>query len=79
MHVHMYEFADDNKQEILEPKLFSIFCYFSFKWIIFAVEVLESKNEIFEECYLDVPVLSLVAILKSIIDKLSKNIKGIHF
>ena len=46
---------------------------------MFAVEVLESKNEIFEECYLDVPVLSLVAILKSIIDKLWKNIKGIHF
>ena len=27
MYVCIYEFQDDNKQEILELKLFNIFCY----------------------------------------------------
>ena len=49
MYACMYEFPDDNKQVILEPKLFNIFCSCTFKWPSnapspFAVEVLESRN-----------------------------------
>ena len=52
-----YEFPDDNKQGILELKLFNIFCQWYFKWIIFVVEVLECMKKIFQECFLDDSVL----------------------
>ena len=47
VNVCMYFFMNlvDNKQEILEPKLFNIFCYCTFKWIIFVVEILEPTYE----------------------------------
>ena len=66
MYACMHEFPDDNKQEILEPKLINMFCYCTFKWITFVVEVLESTNKILQEYFLDIPVFKLVAILKSI-------------
>ena len=49
----MHEFPDDNKQRILEPKIFNIICEFALEGIIFVVEVLESKNKIFQEYFLD--------------------------
>ena len=66
MHVCMYEFPDENKQEMLEPKFFSNFFWCTFKWIIFFVEVLGSTNKVFVEYFLDYPVFRLVPILKSI-------------
>ena len=71
MYVCMYEFPDDHKQEILEPRLFNMFRYCTFKLIIF-VAVLQSMTKIFQEHFLDNPFFRLVAILKSI-TKFSKN------
>ena len=50
VYVCIYEFPDDNKQEILEMKLFSIFCQCTFKQIIFVV-VLKSMNNIFQNTF----------------------------
>ena len=71
--LHVYKFLDDNKQEILEPKLFFV----SVPWneLFFVEEVLESMNKIFQEYLLDDPVFRLVAILKSIKKNFEKQIQ----
>ena len=66
MYVYMYEFPDDNKQEILGLKLFNIFCYCTFKLNISVADILESMNKIFQEYFLDHPVFKLAGIQKSI-------------
>ena len=45
-------------------KLFHVFCQRAFKRVIFAVEILESINKIFQEYFLDNPVFKLVATQK---------------
>ena len=59
MYICMYDFPDDNKQEILE--LFNIFSQ-----CIFVIEILDSLNKIFQEYFLNSPIFKLVAIQKSI-------------
>ena len=72
----LYEFPDDNKQEILELMLCSVFCLCSFSWIIFVVEVLQSTGKIFWEHFFDDQVFKLVAVscFCIIFDSISCNI-----
>ena len=78
----MYFFMNlvDNKQETLEPKLFNIFCYCTFKWIIFVVEILEPTYEQnLLRIILDDLVFRLVAIVKHINKLFKKDFKEIYF
>ena len=74
MYAHVYvctcEFPDDNKQEILEPKIFNIFFSVPLKKLFllqFSMNIFKKHfYEHFQKHFLDNPVFRLVAILKSI-------------